>query len=240
MNEMKRFVRTEALLGKEKMENLYKSTVMIIGLGAVGGYVLEGMARAGIGHLILVDFDSFDETNINRQILALTSTLGRKKTEVAKERVAEINPDCYVEIKDMFVSSENLKDLFEPEIDIVIDAIDTVSSKCDLMEYMCRNDINFISSMGAALKADTTKIIYGKLSETKNCTLSKKVRKILKQRSVDIAKINCVSSTELPQKNNLADTEKDTKKMMGSLPTITAIFGLTIANEAIKILIEKA
>ena len=98
MNEMKRFVRTEALLGKEKMENLYKSTVMIIGLGAVGGYVLEGMARAGIGHLILVDFDSFDETNINRQILALTSTLGRKKTEVAKERVAEINPDCYVEI----------------------------------------------------------------------------------------------------------------------------------------------
>lgn len=239
MNEIKRFVRTEALLGKEKMEKLYKSTVMIIGLGAVGGYVLEGMARAGVGHLILVDFDSFDETNINRQILALTSTLGRKKTAVAKERVTEINPNCHVEIKDMFVSSENIKDLFEVEIDMVIDAIDTVSSKCDLMEYMYRNDINFISSMGAALKTDASKIIYGKLSDTKNCTLSKKVRKQLKQRGVDIAKINCVSSTELPQRKNCEEANTSSKQMMGSLPTITAIFGLTIANEAIKRLVEK-
>lgn len=247
MADDKRFLRTEAILGKEGLEKLKRSTVMVIGLGAVGGYALEGLARSGIGKLILVDFDVVEETNINRQILALSSTIGVKKTEAAKQRVLDINPKCKVEILDMFVNADTIDELLKRELDFVVDAIDALNPKCGLIEELAKRGIPFISSMGAALKKDASAIKYGKLSSTKNCGLAKFIRKRLRKRGVDTNKIYCVSSDEqvdIPESAIFMDQESTNSEIsnnrqgrvrntLGSLPTITAIFGLTIANEII-------
>lgn len=235
-----RFMRTSLLLGEEGIEKLRRSTVMIIGLGAVGGYALEAVARSGVGNLILVDFDCFDLTNINRQILALSSTIGRKKTEVAKERVKEINPDCNVTIYDMFVNEETLPQLLSHHVDYVIDAIDSLTSKCQLMTKLYFAEIPFISSMGAALKTDPSCIRTGILSKTQNCSLSKLIRNRLRKQGVDLNKVHCVYSNELAQKpcvseeSEKQESNETKRKPLGSLPTITAIFGLTLANYVIK------
>lgn len=235
-----RFVRTQMLLGEQAMKNLVKTKIMLIGLGAVGGYVLEGLARAGVGNFVLVDFDSFEESNINRQILATTETLGQKKIEVAKNRVLSINPKANVENRDIFVNAETIEDLLACKPDFVIDAIDALNPKCDLIQALYIKQLPFISSMGAALKTDVSKIRYGNLSNSKNCSLAKFVRKRLRKRGIDIAKIKCVWSDELV---DLPDTALDmpvnvsemgrVRHTLGSLPTITAIFGLVIANQTI-------
>ena len=238
--ENKRLLRTQMLLGEEGIKNLQKSSVMLIGLGAVGGYVLEALARAGIGHLLLVDFDEFEESNINRQILALNSTLGQKKTSVAMARVKDINPDCQVELFNVFVNADTLPELMSHKADFVIDAIDALNPKCCLLEELSKKNVPFISSMGAALKTDPSHIKLGKLSSSRNCPLAKFVRKRLRHRGVDISKICCVYSDEqisLPdtalQPSEEQLSEGRVRHSIGSLPTITAIFGLTIANEVI-------
>lgn len=239
--ENKRFSRTQMLLGASGIDKLSKAKIMIIGLGAVGGYALEALARSGIGHFILVDFDTFDESNINRQILAISSTIGQKKVIVAKNRVKEINPMAEVEIKDTFVNSESISSLLELNPDYVVDAIDALNPKCDLIQKLISQGIPFISSMGAALKTDCSKIKYGSLERSKNCSLAKFVRKRLRKRGVDISKVNCVYSDEqksVPQEASLilqTDTPQKgrIRHTMGSLPTITAIFGLMIANQII-------
>ena len=253
MSENKRLMRTQALLGSEAMDKLQTATVMIVGLGAVGGYVLEALARSGIGHLILVDFDVIEETNINRQILALSSTLGLPKIEAAKARALDINPNCKVETLSLFVNSDNIHELLSHPVDIVVDAIDALNPKCCLMEELYKRQIPFISSMGAALKTNPAAIKTGKLSQTKNCSLSRFIRKRLKKRGVDISKIECVYSDEqnqLPENAIFLDEESLNTEMsagrkgrvrntLGSLPTITAIFGLTIANYVILNLAKK-
>ncbi len=210
---------------------------MVVGLGAVGGYALEALARSGIGHLILVDFDRFDETNINRQILALDSTIGKLKTEVAASRVRDINPSCQVEIKNVFVDKGNLADIFANRPDFVVDAIDSLGAKCALLEFLWREKIAFISSMGAALKTNPADISLATLDKTKNCALARKVRHQLKKQDVNLSDVPCVYSKEqsvLPQTAILAPQEEgEARNAMGSLPTITAIFGLTLANEVI-------
>lgn len=238
--ENSRFMRTEALLGEENFKRLQNSSVMIVGLGAVGGYVLEALARSGIGHLILVDFDKVEESNINRQILALGSTIGQKKSELAAKRVKDINPDCKVEVRDMFVNAETLPELLEQKVDMVVDAIDSLNPKCGLMQALTERQIPFISSMGAALKTDTTSIKLQTLDKTKNCPLAKFIRKRLKHRGCDLKKIWCVSSDEVVSVPESALFMEDKpsdggrqRHTMGSLPTVTAIFGLTIANEVI-------
>ena len=237
-----RFMRTEALLGQQKFSCLQKSCVMIIGLGAVGGYALEALARAGIGKLILVDFDKVDITNINRQILALDSTIGKSKVELAATRVKDINPACKVITKEIFVNDKTLPELLSEPIDFVVDAIDSLNPKCGLIEELIHQNIPFISSMGAALKTDPAHIKLQSLNKTKNCHLARFIRKRLKHRGVDISKVLCVASDE---QVDLPDTalfiepdsqpEGNTRQRhtMGSLPTITAIFGLTIANAVI-------
>lgn len=236
-----RFLRTEMLLGREGMQKLKDASVMIVGLGAVGGYALEAVARAGVGRLILVDFDVFDESNINRQILALGSTVGRKKTAVAKERVLDINPGCDVETVDMFVNADTLPDLLERRADYVIDAIDALNPKCCLMEELYNRGIPFVSSMGAALKSDPSCIRCAPLSSSKNCGLAKFIRKRLRKRGVNISSITSVFSDEqvnLPetaiQMFETVGQEGRCRNTMGSLPTVTAIFGLTLANYVIK------
>ena len=128
MSATDRLTRTRMLLGDEGLSRLQNAAVMVVGLGAVGGYALEALARSGIGRLVLVDFDVFDESNINRQILALTSTVGQKKTEVARRRVLDINPDCIVETRDMFVNADTLPQLLDIPVDFVVDAIDALPS----------------------------------------------------------------------------------------------------------------
>ena len=239
----KRFARTEMLIGADGINNLAKAKVMIVGLGAVGGYCLEGLARAGVGHFVLVDFDSFEESNVNRQILAVSSTLGQKKTIVAKERVLSINPEAEVKLKDMFVNAETIAELLAEQPDFVIDAIDALNPKCDLIQALTAANIPFISSMGAALKTDPSKIKFGALSNSRNCSLAKFIRKRLRKRGVDIAKINCVWSDEqvlLPESAlampETSAAEGRTRHTLGSLPTITAVFGLIIANQAVLML----
>ena len=245
--ENKRFARTAMLLGNVGIENLKQSCVMIVGVGAVGGYCLEALARAGIGKFILVDFDVFEESNINRQILATSDSLGQKKVEVAKLRVLNINPQSDVLTIDMFLNTDNVNDLPFDSVDIVVDAIDSLNSKCALIQKLYEKGTHFISSMGAALKTDASKIKYGNLSNSKNCALAKFVRKRLRKRGVDISKIKCVWSDEqisLPQSALEIEEENGNKlgrkrNVMGSLPTITAIFGLTIANQIILSLANK-
>ena len=238
-----RFMRTEALLGSDALKKLRNSTVMIVGVGAVGGYALEALARAGVGKFVIVDFDVFDITNINRQILALSSTVGRKKIDVAQERLLDINPKAKVKTLDLFVNDETIPQILKQKVDFVIDAIDSLNPKCQLAEALYSTDIPFISSMGAAIKTDPSKIFYGSLNQTKNCGLAKFMRKRLKKRGLDLSKICCVSSTEqcsLPETAIFETKETPTqgrkRNTLGSLPTITAIFGLTIANEVIKTL----
>ena len=235
MSIPQRLMRTGLLLGEEGVRNLQRSSVMIVGVGAVGGYALEAVARAGIGHIIVADFDSFDESNINRQILALSSTVGRKKVEVAAERIKEINPECKVEIKDIFVDEKTLPELLNNKVDMVIDAIDSLSSKCCLIEELCRRKQAFISSMGAALRTDPSRIKLSTLDKTQNCGLAKMLRQNLRRREVDIKKIKCVYSDESAVKT----AQVNVSHVLGSLPTITAIFGLTIANEVIKTLANR-
>lgn len=239
MLETSRFMRTELLLGAEKMQKLKNSTVMIVGVGAVGGYALEAVARSGVGNIILIDCDKFDETNINRQILALSSTIGQKKVDVAKKRVLDINPDCNVLPIDRFVDENNVSALLSQKIDYVIDAIDTVSSKCSLLEELTKKEINFISSMGASLRTDTSCIKLSTLDKTQNCGLAKTIRHRLRQKNIDIKRIKCVYSDEKTTTDSiLQNNAKEEKSILGSLPTITAIFGLIMANEAIKFLTQ--
>jgi tRNA A37 threonylcarbamoyladenosine dehydratase len=235
-----RFARTKMLLGESGLNKLKKAKVMIIGLGAVGGYVLEALARSGVGSFILVDFDKFEESNINRQILALSETIGMKKTEVAKQRVLSINPNAEIEIIDIFVNNDTIDKILFHKPDFVVDAIDALNPKCCLIQALVEKNIPFISSMGAALKTDTSKIKFGNLSNSKNCSLAKFVRKRLRKREVDISKIKCVWSEEqivLPPQALECDTSDVSsgriRHTLGSLPTITAIFGLTIANNLI-------
>jgi tRNA A37 threonylcarbamoyladenosine dehydratase len=209
---------------------------MVVGLGAVGGYALEALARAGVGHLILVDFDRFDESNVNRQILALSSTIGQKKTDVAAARVREINPDCDILIRDICLTRDNIDLLFDRPIDYAVDAIDSIAAKCALIEALYTRQIPFVSSMGAALKTDASCIKAAKLSQTINCPMARKIRNELKKTGVRMNDIDCVFSSEqciLPE-NAISANPNGGRPILGSLPTITAIFGLTIANTIIQ------
>ena len=240
--EEHRFMRTEALIGTEGLNKIKNSTVMIVGLGAVGGYSVEALARSGVGKMILVDFDTVDLTNINRQIYALTSTIGEDKYKLAKKRVKDINPDCEVVAKKIFVNTDTIDEIINMKPDYVIDAIDTLNPKCCLIQALVENNIKFISSMGAALRTDPTFIQIGNLNQTKNCNLSRLIRKRMKKREVDMTKVRCVFSTEkmdnLPE-NAIMENKTEAqlpgriRNIIGSMPTITAIFGLTIANHVI-------
>ena len=233
------------------METLGNSFVVVAGLGAVGGYAAEALARAGVGRLRLVDFDKICPTNINRQIFALQSTIGRQKTEVAAERLAQINPDCKIETVNCFIHTDTMPQVLADKPDIVIDAIDSLNPKVELITALQEYDIMGISSMGAALRDDTTLIRYGLLKDVHYCPLAAALRKRLRRRNMSID-VPCVYSLQRPIKQaSVPPTEsvEDTnvvrgklwgrqRNILGSLPTITAIFGLTIANETIKYLVN--
>ena len=239
-----RLSRTRLLLGDEAMEKLARSTVMVVGCGAVGGFAIEALARSGVGKLILVDFDVVKESNINRQIFALHSTLYQEKAVVARNRIRDISPDIKVEILPVLVNADTIDEVLSRRVDFVIDAIDTLNPKTILIEQLMTRGIPFISSMGAALKTDATKIAIVPMKKTIHCPLAFFVRKRLRKRGVELTFPVVYSCEDVSQKLHLEmpdAPENETGRVrhnMGSLPTITGIFGLLCANYAIEYLRE--
>ncbi|MBW1635333.1 MAG: tRNA threonylcarbamoyladenosine dehydratase [Deltaproteobacteria bacterium] len=244
---MKRFARTEQLLGKEPFQRLLSQRVTIIGLGAVGGYAVEGLVRAGVRYVRLVDFDTVQPTNLNRQIIALETTIGQKKTVAARDRVLAINSGCQVETMQLFAADDTLDRILSPKPDLLIDAIDSLNPKTQLLQQAFLRKIPTISSMGAALRTDPTLIRSGDIFETRGCPLARQLRKRLRKRGVGRG-ITCVYSSEKVdfdytssggglKEQTVGETPFSgrgrKRNILGSLPTITGIFGLTIANLAI-------
>lgn len=228
--------RTEILLGEEGMRKLRDSTVVLAGAGAVGGYVLEGLVRAGVGHIRVIDGDVFSASNMNRQVLATVHTIGRNKADVAVERAISINPDVDIVAVNSLVSEDTIPELLSDVPDVLADAIDTVLHKAALLRYAAENNIVTFSSMGAALHTNTQSIKVATLKRTNTCPLASSVRSML--RDVDTSMITCVFSSDKPLvKPNVRDEYG--KSILGSLPTIPAVFGMTLANEIIMYLVRK-
>ena len=249
------FARTELLIGKEAVEKLKKTKVAIFGIGGVGSFVVEGLVRSGVQNLILVDHDKVDITNLNRQIIATTKTIGKYKVEVAKERILEINPDAQVEIYKEFFMPES-KEILDENIDYIVDAIDTITAKIELVVRANKLNIPIISSMGTGNKLDPTKFEVTDIYKTSVCPLAKVMRKELKAR--EIKKLKVVYSKEEPikQKENIEqcndqdennqELNKQTnqinkvkKNAPGSISFVPSVAGLIIAGEVIKDILKK-
>ena len=224
---MDRLHRIRLLFGNTAIEKLQQSTVMVVGCGAVGSFAIEALARSGVGHLIVIDFDVVEQSNINRQLFALESTVGKTKVEIATQRIKDINPDIKIDSFNMFFDEHTNLDV---KPDFVIDAIDTVQSKIAVYQWCIKNSIPFISSMGAARKTEITKIKIDKISKTSVCPLASKIRHIV--RDLKIKDFPVVYSTEnaAPQKNG--------GREFGSIITVTGTFGLMLSDYVIKKLIS--
>lgn len=224
---MDRLHRTRLMFGDRGLERLHNATVMVVGCGAVGSFAIEALARSGIGTIVIVDFDNVDTTNINRQLFALDSTVGRPKVDVATSRIHDINPTTTVRAYNLFWDRDT--DLDERP-DFVIDAIDSVESKIALARWASDRKIPIISSMGAALKTDITQIQVASLFHTKVCPLASRVRRLA--RSAQLPDWPVVYSTQPPLPTS------GHAKNMGSLITVTGTFGLMLAGYVIEELVK--
>jgi len=243
-----RFRRVELMLGAEALGRLTSSFVVVVGLGAVGSYAVEGLVRAGVGRMRIIDFDRVQPSNINRQLYALESTIGRPKCEVARERILDINPMCKVEAIGGFLDTQTIQEYLSDEPDLVIDAIDSLNPKVELVSGVRTAEIPLISCLGAAMRFDPSCVRTGLITDVAGCPLGRAVRKRLRRRGIPLD-FQCVYSDEqLPNPLPLvAPTDRlgeqpilergRLRNTLGSMPTITGIFGLTAANLAIKMLI---
>jgi tRNA threonylcarbamoyladenosine dehydratase len=195
--------RTELLIGKEALATLRRMKVAVLGIGGVGAYSAEALARSGIGHLLLVDDDTVCLTNINRQLQATLKTIGRNKVEVMKERIADIDDSITVDARVYSVTANNAEDILDASFDYVIDALDTISAKIAVIEYCHRNQIKIISCMGAGNKLDPSRFVVSDISKTKVCPLAKVMRNELKKRNITHLKV--VYSEEVPRKPREAE-----------------------------------
>lgn len=226
------FSRTELLIGKDGVEKLQNSKVAVFGIGGVGSYVVEGLVRAGISSFILVDNDTVSVSNLNRQIIATLDTVGKSKVEIAKERILSINPEAKVEIyKEFFMP--NSPELIDDSVDYIIDAIDTVTAKIELVVRANKLNIPIISCMGTGNKLDPTKFEITDIYKTSVCPLAKVMRKELKAR--DIKKLKVLYSKEEPIKINNDGEER----VPGSISFVPSVAGLIIAGEVIKDIIKQ-
>ncbi len=256
------FTRTRLLLGDDTIAKIKTARVAVFGLGAVGSYAVEALARVGVGYLRLVDFDRVDPSNVNRQLYALNSTVGRQKADIARERVMDIHPDVELDIHPAFVNADSLTDLLSQDLDVVVDAIDGLNSKVNLLVGAREMGLSVVSSMGAGGRMDPTKVTVGDISKTHTCPLARVVRRRLHRRGV-FKGIRCVYSVEAPIKSKV-DVEpfpvskgSDAKASVprapvsaridgdpasaphgrerppiGTIPWVPGIFGLTLAAEA--------
>ena len=230
---MSEFIREELIIGKENVENLKNKKVAVFGVGGVGSYVVEGLARAGISNFILIDNDDVALSNINRQLIALHSTVGCAKVDVAKNRILDINPNAKVDARKEFYSKDT-NNCIDKSIDYIVDAIDTVSSKLDLIEQAKALSIPIISCMGTGNKLDATRFEIADISKTSVCPLVKVMRKELKNRGIKNVKV--LYSKEEPIKAVADDTNG--KHAPGSISFVPSVAGLIIAGEVIKDLIK--
>lgn len=197
-----RFLKNELYYGKDFCDKIKKIKVCVVGLGGVGGYAIEALARIGVENFVIIDKDTVDVTNINRQIIALNSTMGREKTSVIKERILDINPNAIVKEYCCFLNKDNINIIIEEKVDYVIDAIDTITVKWELMKLCIDNNIEFISSMGMGNREDLTKINITTLDKTNYDPVAKKLREFARKDNMykEMKKINVVFSSEIPNK----------------------------------------
>lgn len=222
--------RTKLLIGNDGVEALKNSKVAIFGLGGVGSYVTESLARAGIGKLIIVDHDEVDITNINRQLIATHDTIGKPKVEVEKSRILSINPECEVKDFQEFFTKDS-KGILDNSIDYIVDCVDTVTAKIEIVQQAKALGVPVISSMGTGNKLDPTRFEVTDIYKTSVCPLAKVMRKELRARGIDSLKV--VYSKEEPIKR-----EED-KRTPGSISFVPSVAGLIIAGEVIKDIIGK-
>ena len=228
------FSRTELIIGKEGINKLKNSKVAVFGLGGVGSYVVEGLVRAGIGNLVLVDHDTVDITNLNRQIIATHNTIGKPKVEVSKERILSINPNASVEIYQEFFMPET-KGIIDSSVNYIVDCIDTVTAKIELVLRANELKIPIISCMGTGNKFDPTKFEIADIYKTSVCPLAKVMRKELKLRGIKELKV--LYSKEEPVKVTAEDSAKG-KHAPGSISFVPSVAGLIISGEIIKDIIK--
>lgn len=232
------FSRTEQLLGRERFQKLRRCHVMVLGAGGVGSHCMEALARTGVGRLTLVDSDRVAPSNINRQSIALLSTVGRYKTEVMREKIRDICPDTQVECRETFVLPDNVDTLFEERPDYIVDAIDTVSAKIAVAEKAREYKIPLISSMGTGNKLHGELFQIGDLSETSVCPLCRVMRRELKKRGIEHLKV--LYSTEKPIPPQAPEKGEDEGKRLppGSISFVPPVAGLLIAGEVVRDLLE--
>ncbi|MFA6739103.1 MAG: tRNA threonylcarbamoyladenosine dehydratase [Bacilli bacterium] len=230
--------RNEMLWGVDFVQQLAHKRVLIAGLGGVGSYAAEALARLGVGHFLLVDHDTIERTNLNRQLFALHSTLGQLKTEVAKARILDIHPQAEVVMESRMIDETFSEWLNLQEWDFVVDAIDTLRYKALLMEECYRCGVPMVSSMGMAERVDPTMVRLGCLSDTSNDPVSKQMRTFARRASLDLKTIRVVHSLEIPQKRTRVIEENPPllkgKSPLGSMVLVPATAGLFCANEALR------
>lgn len=227
------FQRTELAIGQENLEKLKNSHIIVFGLGGVGGGAVEALVRSGIGELSLVDFDTVDITNLNRQIIATQSTIGKPKALCMKERALSINPEIKINIYIEKFLKEN-SDLFfkDKKYDYVIDAIDLITAKLDLIELCYKQKIPIISSMGTGNKLDPTQFEIADINKTSVCPMAKVIRKELKKRNVK--KLKVVFSKECPKKPVNESGSREKKHNVGSVAFVPPVVGMILASQVIK------
>lgn len=251
MNRQHYLSRTELLIGADSLEKLKNSKVVIFGVGGVGSFTVEAIARAGVGNITIIDDDTVCLTNLNRQIIATYDTISQPKVDVMKERILSINRNCNVVTKRIFVKPEDIKDIVDSDVDYVVDAIDTVSSKLALAEHCYNNNIKLISCMGTGNKLDPTQFKVTDIFKTKVCPLAKVMRYELRKRGVE--KLKVVYSEEIPRKPKVEDvvtcktgcvctggTKKcaEKRQIPGSISFVPPVAGMIIAGEVIKDILQ--
>ena len=219
--------RTELLVGKEGLKKIKNANILIVGLGGVGSFAAEFIVRAGVNKLTIVDGDIFDETNKNRQLPALNSTIGKSKAFIMAERIKDINSNIKLKVIEEFISPEKAFEIVSPNFDYVIDCIDSITPKVNLIVAARRKKVKLISSMGAGGKLDASKIKVKDISKTKNCKMAKNLKKRLKERKVDKG-IKAVYSDEIqiPESLKLTDGTNFKKSYYGTISYMPAAFGL--------------
>ncbi len=230
--------RTELLIGKESIEKLSKAKIAIYGIGGVGSFVVEGLARAGIGKFILIDNDIISISNINRQIHANINTIGKRKIDVMKERIEEINPNASVDIYMAQDIEDGEENLINKEITYVVDAVDTVTTKLKVIEKAKQEKVPIISSMGTGNKLDPTRFEISDISKTSVCPLAKVMRKELKKRNIHNVKVLYSNEEPIKIKEEGIQTENRRKQVPGSISFVPSVAGMIIAGEVIKDIIR--
>ena len=228
-----KFSRTEMLIGNEGMEKLKNAKVAVFGLGGVGSFVCEGLARSGIGNFVLVDYDKVDKSNINRQLIATEKTIDRYKVDVMKERILEINPDANVEVYREFYMADSKTGIITEDLSYAVDCVDTIMAKIAVICSCDAIGVPAISSMGTGNKLDPSMFEVADIYETSICPLARIMKKDLKKRNIE--KLKVVYSKENPINTNDCPINKDRKfKVKGSVSFVPSVAGLMIAGEVIK------